>query len=268
MPELPEIETVKNGIQNLVGKTIESIVVRNPSLRIPVTKNIKKLITSQKILEIKRRAKYLIFVLERGFLIVHLGMSGKLTLVDSKTPVIPHDHVDLIFNNLTLRYNDPRRFGLFVYSKDYTQEPFIQSLGVEPLEDKFTPKYLLEQLSSRQSSIKQSIMNNDIVVGVGNIYASEALFLAKISPLRKSNTLKTNEVTNLVKSIKYILELAISHGGSSLRDYVNASGELGYFQTIHNVYGRSGEKCNKCRDKIREIRLGQRNSFYCPSCQM
>jgi len=247
MPELPEIETIKRGIKSLEMQTILDVVVRNPKLRYVVDSNLKHILKNVKITKISRRAKYLIFDVSeksalKGHLIIHLGMSGSLTLTDNYTPLKKHDHVDIVFGDgNVLRYNDPRRFGCIIYTKNMENSTLLQHLGPEPLTNEFNSKYLLDKLGNKLSSIKQLIMDNTIVVGVGNIYACEALFLAKISPLRSGKSISKNEAALLVKCIKQVLEQAIKLGGSSISDYKQADGSLGYFQNIHNVYGRSGK---------------------------
>lgn len=268
MPELPEVETVKNGLQDLVGTTVTSVIIRFPRLRYPLNQSELDQAVGQKISAITRRAKYLIFHLERGYLIYHLGMSGRVTLYADQAPeVLKHDHVDIICDNYTIRYNDPRRFGCIIYTVSLENNPMLANLGPEPLEAEFTSEYLADRISKRNTPIKQLIMDNSVVVGVGNIYACESLFLSKISPLRKGKDLNLAESQLLVANIQKVLTEAIAAGGSSLRDYKNAQGELGYFQQSHNVYGKAKQSCTSCGDIIQEVRLGQRNSFYCPTCQ-
>lgn len=268
MPELPEVETVKNGLQDLVGQTINQVVVRFPRLRYPLDEKILNQAAGQQIIAITRRAKYLVIHLETGFLICHLGMSGRLTLFKSAPDLIKHDHFDIVTANFTLRYNDPRRFGCLLYATKLDELSMLNELGPEPLEKEFTAEYLHKAISKRKTPIKQLIMDNAIVVGVGNIYACESLFLCGISPLRAGNQITMTECQQLVKIIKRVLQQAIAAGGSSLRDYKNANGELGYFQQSHNVYGRAKQACKVCNTLILDVRLGQRNSFYCPNCQL
>jgi formamidopyrimidine-DNA glycosylase len=195
-------------------------------------------------------------------------MSGSLSLTDNSQSLKKHDHVDILFaNGAILRYNDPRRFGCIVYTTNLNDNTLLKHLGPEPLNSEFNTKYLFNKLQNKSSTIKQLIMDNTIVVGVGNIYACEALFMAQISPLRAGNSLTKKEITLLVDCIKKVLAQAIELGGSTLRDYKQANGDLGYFQNVHNVYGRSGKNCNTCGSLILEKRLGQRNSFYCNNCQ-
>lgn len=268
MPELPEVETVKRGISDLSGKTISKLVIRNHSLRYKISTTMPDEIQGKTINRISRRAKYLILELTTGYIIIHLGMSGSITLLrDSLVPIKKHDHFDIVVENYILRYNDPRRFGLIMYVDSLDKCSLLTHLGPEPLEEDFSAKYLLDKLKNRKSTIKQLIMDNKIVVGVGNIYACEALFLAKISPLRLGTNITLTEATLFVKTIKQVLSLAIEKGGSTLRDHKQADGTLGYFQNSHNVYAKSGKPCVTCSTTILEHRLGQRNSFYCPKCQ-
>jgi formamidopyrimidine-DNA glycosylase len=270
MPELPEIETVSRGISHLQGKQITAVIVRNGNLRYKITQTIAKDLLDKQIKQVSRRAKYIIIELSRGYLIMHLGMSGTITLLDSNTKNTPlkHDHVDIIIdNNIILRFNDPRRFGCVIYTEDYQKHSLFTALGPEPLTTEFNPTYLLNRLSNKKSTIKQLIMDNNIVVGVGNIYAAEALFMAKISPLRQGESISKIEATNLVLAIKQVLATAIKQGGSSLRDYKHTDGSLGYFQNLHMVYDKLGKPCGICKTAIAAKRLGQRNSFFCPNCQ-
>jgi len=269
MPELPEVETVKNGIYCLKNTSITKVIIRNPNLRYKITSNFNQQVLNKTINDINRRGKYIILNLNKGNILIHLGMSGAITLIKDKIPKLKkHDHYDLEFsNNYILRYNDPRRFGFIAYEEDLTKSKHLINLGPEPLTTDFNAKYLLAALKNKKSTIKQLIMNNNVVVGVGNIYASESLFMAKINPLRIGSSLTKVEVTLLVKAIKAILNKAIIKGGSSLRDYKQADGNLGYFQSSHSVYNKAGQNCQICKSKIIEVRLGQRNSFYCPKCQ-
>ncbi|MDQ5920214.1 MAG: formamidopyrimidine-DNA glycosylase [Pseudomonadota bacterium] len=278
MPELPEVETIKRGISDLTGQTIQQTIVRNPKLRYKISPTLNQELIGKKILKISRRAKYLILELSHGFLIIHLGMSGSLKLINHQinpdsndntpsAPIQKHDHVDICFNSAILRYNDPRRFGMIMYVDTLENCTLLTHLGPEPLDDKFSANYLIKRLINRKSTIKQLVMDNQIVVGVGNIYACEALFLAKIAPTRSGSNITKTEAALLVNTIKQVLTNAIMLGGSSLRDYKHADGNLGYFQNVHNVYAKTGQQCKVCNTVIKEQRLGQRNSFYCPSCQ-
>lgn len=267
MPELPEVETVTRGLQELVGQTIHEIIIRFPRLRYPLDKTSLAKAHNQQILAITRRAKYIIIHLERGFLICHLGMSGRVTLYKNAPELIKHDHFDIVTELNVMRYNDPRRFGCFVFCEDLSTNSMLTTLGPEPLEDGFNAEILYDSIKNRKTPIKQLIMDNAIVVGVGNIYACESLFLSKISPLRTGNCVSLAECATLVTTIRKVLKESIIAGGSSLKDYKNAHGELGYFQQSHNVYGRAGKPCKSCNTNILETKLGQRNSFYCPNCQ-
>lgn len=270
MPELPEVETIKTGLQSLVGQKINQVRIHNPSLRYMIDKNLEAKVKNKTILNISRRGKYLIFKIDSSFLIIHLGMSGSISLKQKSEPhtLLKHDHVEIFFNDYTMRYNDPRRFGSIIYTQDDSNSHFlINKLGPEPLTEDFSAQYLEEQLKSRKASIKQAIMDHHIVVGVGNIYACEALFSSNILPTKPANILTSKEIKVLVDEIKKVLTLAIKLGGSSLRDYKNVNEDTGKFQTIHNVYGKAGKECVKCGSIIKDIRLGQRNSFYCPTCQ-
>jgi formamidopyrimidine-DNA glycosylase len=270
MPELPEVETVITGIKKFEQELICDIIVRNYSLRYKVDKNISDLCIGKQVIKIFRRAKYIILVLSNCHLIIHLGMSGTITLLDNNNQkeLKKHDHFDIISNNYIIRYNDPRRFGSLILCNDYQEHCLIKNLGPEPLSIDFNTEYLFNKLKNRKITIKQSIMDNKIVVGVGNIYASESLFIANINPLRLSNSITKVECENLVNGIKMILSAAIELGGSTLRDYKQADGSLGYFQNNHKVYGKSDEFCYNCKTVIiKSIRVGQRNTFYCPNCQ-
>ena len=268
MPELPEVETIKRGLSSLVGQKIGDVKIHHFGLRYKIDSNLAKTISNQTITQIYRRAKYLIFKLTNGYLIIHLGMSGSLTLRQNPAPdKKKHDHVEFIFAKQTLTYNDPRRFGAILYTDSPDTHVLIAKLGVEPLESEFNTEYLMQSLHGKKATIKQLIMNNHIIVGVGNIYACEALFLAHILPTRIANSITAQEAEKLVAAIKEVLALAIKMGGSSLRDYKQADNTMGYFQTAHNVYGKANKPCPICNGNISQKRLGQRNSFFCLHCQ-
>ena len=268
MPELPEVETVKNGLVDLISNQVSEIIIRFPRLRYPLNQAELNQAVGQSITALSRRAKYLIIHLEHGALIIHLGMSGRVTLYKQPPPpVLKHDHVDILCGAMTLRYNDPRRFGCIIYSENYLELDFIRSLGPEPLEDDFSAEYLYSKIANRNTPIKQLIMDNAVVVGVGNIYACEALFISRISPLRPGKSITPTECQTLVNIIREVHKEAIAAGGSSINDYKNAHGELGYFQQSHQVYGRAAKECYHCGATILETRIAQRNSFYCPQCQ-
>ncbi|MCX8514000.1 MAG: bifunctional DNA-formamidopyrimidine glycosylase/DNA-(apurinic or apyrimidinic site) lyase [Burkholderiales bacterium] len=269
MPELPEVETVKNGIYGIKYSKIANVIIRNSNLRYKISSNFMHQVMHKQIIDVQRRGKYLILNLNQGNILIHLGMSGAISLLKKEIPVLKkHDHYDIqLTNEYVLRYNDPRRFGFIVFEENLLQSKHLINLGPEPLNTEFNANYLAKVLHTKKSTIKQLIMNNNVVVGVGNIYASESLFKAKISPLRIGSSLKKVEVKLLVQAIKEVLAQAIMHGGSSLRDYKQADGNLGYFQNSHSVYNKAGQPCLRCNSIILEIRLGQRNSFYCAQCQ-
>ncbi|HWI12945.1 MAG TPA: bifunctional DNA-formamidopyrimidine glycosylase/DNA-(apurinic or apyrimidinic site) lyase [Burkholderiales bacterium] len=270
MPELPEVETTRRGLHPaLAGQRIMQAIVRNRDMRVPVPRSLERRIAGARISAVERRAKYLLIVCDRGTLIVHLGMSGRLWLVDRGTPPATHDHFDLVLESgATVRLRDPRRFGLVLW-----QEPgagthrLLANLGPEPFDPAFTGAYLHAQTRNRSAAIKQVIMDSHVVVGVGNIYASEALFRARINPRTAARRIGRDRYDTLVAHIRDTLEDAIRAGGSTLRDYVGSNGQAGYFQNEHLVYGRGGEPCRECGTKVRELRQGQRSTFYCPRCQ-
>ncbi|MDR3411133.1 MAG: bifunctional DNA-formamidopyrimidine glycosylase/DNA-(apurinic or apyrimidinic site) lyase [Formivibrio sp.] len=270
MPELPEVETTRRGIAlRLTGAVANSAVVRNGRLRWPVPEKLSSLIAGQTLQEIRRRAKYLLFVFEHGTLIVHLGMSGSLRVLTEAFPPEKHEHIDLLFENgLRLRYRDPRRFGAFLWTEgDPNLHPLLSTLGPEPLSAAFTPDYLAKVLANKNTAIKIAIMDQHIVVGVGNIYASEALFRAGILPQRPARSLNKKEVTQLRNCIRDVLEESITAGGSTLRDYVDSDGKAGYFTINNFVYARAGQACRQCNRIILTARQGQRATFWCANCQ-
>jgi formamidopyrimidine-DNA glycosylase len=275
MPELPEVEITRRGLAaHLTGLTIADAVIRNGSLRWPIPKNLPALLRGQKIRSLKRRAKYLLMDCGSGTLILHLGMSGSLRILPANTPPDKHDHFDLVLSNGTLmRLRDPRRFGAVLWHRgDVHTHPLLASLGPEPLPDAskksdFDARYLYEATRGRSASIKQCVMDSRIVVGVGNIYANEALFRAGIRPQLAAGKLSLPRCEQLVEAIRATLNEAIQQGGSSLRDFVDTSGQPGYFQQTYWVYGRAGEPCRRCGATIKQTRQGQRSSFYCGSCQ-
>jgi len=270
VPELPEVEITRRGLaEHLTGSKIERAVVRNADLRWPIPERLPGLLRGQTVRSLRRRAKYLLLDCGEGTLILHLGMSGSLRMLPANTPPDKHDHFDLILGNGTLmRLRDPRRFGAVLWHKgDVLTHPLLAALGPEPLDKDFDARYLHQATRGRKASIKQCIMDNHIVVGVGNIYANEALFHAGIRPQVAAARLNLPRCAILVEEIRATLAEAISLGGSSLRDFVDTSGKPGYFQQCYWVYGRGGESCRRCGAPIRQIRLGQRSSFYCRNCQ-
>ena len=272
MPELPEVETTRCGIApHLQGKTLSSVVVRQPKLRWPVPADLAEQLRHSRVERISRRAKYLLFEFAHGVMLVHLGMSGSLRVYKAGQvpPPEKHDHIDwLAADGTLLRFRDPRRFGAVLwFSGSPEHHPLLQHLGPEPLGDAFDAGYLKAALSRQKRAVKTALMDNAVVVGVGNIYANEALFAAGIAPTRPANALQDEEYCRLVAEIRVVLQRAIEAGGSTLRDFVNSNGQSGYFQQQYQVYGREGEACRQCGTPICRRLLGQRSSFYCPHCQ-
>ncbi|AAP95626.1 DNA-formamidopyrimidine glycosylase [[Haemophilus] ducreyi] len=270
MPELPEVETCLRGIEPyLAGQTIQQIVIRTPKLRWPISAELCAM-SGAKILALSRRAKYLIIHTERGDILVHLGMSGSLTLLNSSQPTkaSKHDHVDLITEaGIILRYNDPRKFGAWLWAKQAENYPLITKLGPEPLSDTFTSDYLFKKSRNKTVAVKNFIMNNDIVVGVGNIYASESLFMAGVHPELAAQNLTEKQCVQLRNVIQAVLTKAIIQGGTTLKDFTQPDGKPGYFAQVLQVYGRKGEECRECGTLIQAKVIGQRNSYFCPDCQ-
>jgi formamidopyrimidine-DNA glycosylase len=270
MPELPEVETTKQGIAPyLIDQRIQEVVVRNPRLRINIPDNFKKLCGGKLITELSRRAKYILIRLNEGYVLIHLGMSGHLRIVQANTPANKHDHVDFKLENGTvLRYCDPRRFGLIFYiESEPFNHPLLTHLGPEPLSPEFNSQYLMQKIKNKSKPIKAFIMDSQIVVGVGNIYASESLFLAKIHPATPAKNLNPEMANILVSQIKTVLEHAIQRGGTTLRDFYGSDGKPGYFHLSLKVYGRKNKPCFQCNTSIDTIKIGGRQSAYCPTCQ-
>lgn len=269
MPELPEVETSRRGIAPwLEQQRICDIIVRERRLRWPVPEDIDRKLPGQIIRSVRRRAKYLLFDTDAGTLLLHLGMSGSLRIIDRDEPAAKHDHVDMVVESgKALRFRDPRRFGSLLWARDASRHALIRDLGPEPLEEAFDAEYLWQSARGRRISIKQFIMNGAVVVGVGNIYASESLFLAGIHPRRRADRVSLPRMRLLVDSIRSVLAEAIKAGGTTLRDFYGGDGEPGYFQQQLEVYGRDGEPCQRCKEPISVIVLGQRSTFYCKRCQ-
>jgi formamidopyrimidine-DNA glycosylase len=270
MPELPEVETTRRGIEPAVrGKRVRALTVYDPRLRWPVPTSLSAELAGKTIDAVDRRSKYLLFRLEDRTLLVHLGMTGTLTVHHRAPPRRAHDHVDLVFDDgSVMRYHDPRRFGaiLLVTGRD-EDHPLLASLGPEPFDREFDAGRLFAITRPRTAAIKLVLMDNHVVSGVGNIYANEALFRAGIRPAIAAQRLSRPRLARLVVAVRETLTDAIRAGGSTLRDYVDADGRAGYFQLHYAVYGREGERCRRCRTPIRMVRLGGRASFYCPRCQ-
>ncbi len=270
MPELPEVETTLRGIEPyLRGRRVTAVHVREPRLRWPVPGSLAREAAGQAVRGARRRAKYLLIDLERGSLILHLGMSGSLRVLEAGTPVLAHDHVDIVLDSgLALRFNDPRRFGSLLWTAaDALSHPLLRRLAPEPLDPEFDGAYLERVTRGRKVHIKQLVMNSQVVVGVGNIYASEALFRARIDPRTRAGRLDRRALDRLARAIKQVLALAIRVGGTTLRDYVSADGTPGYFRQKLYVYERAGKPCRVCKSPVRQITQGQRSTYFCPSCQ-
>ncbi len=273
MPELPEVETTRRGIAPYItGHRIAGVVIRNPKLRWPIPAHICKTLPGLKVHHVTRRAKYLLINCGEGTLILHLGMSGSLRLITAKQPATQpekHDHFDLLLDDgAIMRLKDPRRFGAVLWQTgDVMRHPLLINLGLEPLTAEFNEKFLYDKTRGVRVSIKSLLMNSQVVVGVGNIYANEALFRAGINPKIAAGRIGMNRYKRLVLAVKEILMRAIEAGGSSLRDFVNSDGKPGYFQQQYWVYGRTGEPCRQCGGVIKQIKQAQRSSFYCPKCQ-
>ena len=267
MPELPEVETTKNGLAKLLSsKTITKVEIRNPNLRWKVDQSIKSNINNQTIRSFSRRGKYILFNLDEGHLMLHLGMSGKINVVDINQPLKKHDHFLLHFKNEVMRFNDPRRFGSIFYL-DSLSHNLIDYLGVEPLEDSFHKNYLFENSRKKTQNVKSFIMDSKIVVGVGNIYACESLFITGINPKTIASKISKQRYINLTNNIKRVLVKAIKAGGTTLQDFAKVDGKPGYFSQELSVYGRENENCYNCNGKIKRIVQNQRSTFYCPKCQ-
>ncbi|MFM2481335.1 bifunctional DNA-formamidopyrimidine glycosylase/DNA-(apurinic or apyrimidinic site) lyase [Celerinatantimonas sp. YJH-8] len=269
MPELPEVETSRRGIEPwVVDQVVEQFVVRQPKLRWPIPEQCSQ-IEGQRIQKVARRAKYLLLETSAGICIIHLGMSGSLHVVPVGTPAQKHDHVDwCLSNGSCLRLRDPRRFGAVLWWElPLDAHPLFSRLGPEPLSDAFDGERLFQCSRARSISVKQLLMDNAVVVGVGNIYANEALFLARLHPQQMAKSISLASYQHLAKAIQQILAVAIEQGGTTLRDFSRVDGKPGYFKQQLAVYGRAGEACLNCGAPIQSLRIGQRNSFFCPVCQ-
>jgi len=269
MPELPEVETTRLGIlPHVTTKRFKHIEIRQHQLRWPVPAELPDLLSNATLHEITRRGKYLLFNTEAGTMLLHLGMSGNLRITQTDCTVGKHDHIDFVFDDDTvLRFNDQRRFGAVLWTTAPDTHPLLAELGPEPLSADFNADYLYKRLNNRQVPLKSAIMDAKLVVGVGNIYANEALFHAGLNPNRAAGTLSEQECLVLIDSIQSVLRQAIQQGGTTLRDFLNAQGKPGYFQQSLSVYGRQGLACPVCSEPVRHIKIGQRASYYCPRCQ-
>lgn len=269
MPELPEVETTRRGVSpHCQGQVVSNLVVREPRLRWPVPEQLPSLIAGQRIEAVERRAKYLLFRTAAGSLLVHLGMSGSLRVVDPAQSPGKHDHIDIrLQSGSCLRYHDPRRFGCFLWINPGERHPLLAHLGPEPLSDAFDGDLLYRLSRGRSSPVKSFIMDGKVVVGVGNIYANEVLFLSGIHPGRSAGRISRARYALLANDIKQVLTSAIDQGGTTLRDFVGGDGKPGYFAQQLFVYGRTGEACKRCGTSLRETRQGQRSTVFCVTCQ-
>jgi formamidopyrimidine-DNA glycosylase len=273
MPELPEVEVTRRGIAPaLTGRRITDVITRTPALRYPLPRNLHGTLCGHRLAAVSRRGKYLLLGFDHGHLLMHLGMSGSLRLVPASLRAAKHDHVDLLFSikdgPIALRLRDPRRFGAILWLPgDRLTHPLLADLGVEPLSEQFSAEWLRQELAGLSAAIKPVLMDGHRVVGIGNIYASESLFHAGIDPRTAAGRISLKRLERLVQAIKTTLAAAIDAGGSSLRDFIHSDGSSGYFQQQYFVYGREGEPCRVCGRRIRQLRQGQRATFYCACCQ-
>ena len=269
MPELPEVETTRRGVEPYSrGQVVQRLIVRDSRLRWPVPDDLSRSLGGQTIVAVERRAKYLLFRTVAGSLLVHLGMSGSLRVIAPQQAPGRHDHIDILFRGgACLRYNDPRRFGCFLWVAPGEIHPLLSHLGPEPLSSEFDGDMLYRRSRGRSGPVKNFIMDGKVVVGVGNIYANEALFLSGIRPDRAAGRISRARYQRLAENIKQVLTSAIEQGGTTLRDFVGGDGKPGYFAQQLYVYGRAGEDCKRCGTRLRERRLGQRSSVYCVTCQ-
>lgn len=270
MPELPEVEVTRRGIApHIEGHRITGVVVRQHALRWPIPADLPEKLTKSTVISVGRRAKYLVLDCQRGWLILHLGMSGSLRILPVGTPVRKHEHVDIEFDHgQVLRLHDPRRFGAVLWTEEAPERhELMVHLGPEPFSEEVTGRWLQTQIRHRKAPIKNLLMDSRLLVGVGNIYANEALFRAGIHPSKAGHKLSIAQCTRIVEVIREILAKSIEAGGSTLRDFVNADGASGYFQQSYFVYDRVGEPCRACGTAIKLARFSQRSTFYCPRCQ-
>ncbi len=274
MPELPEVETTRAGLApHLIGRTVTRVLLRRPDLRWPIPPEVSALLPGQPILAVRRRAKYLLLDTLAGSALLHLGMSGSLRVLSARTPAGPHDHVDIGLemdgegSSRVLRFNDPRRFGCLLWQSPGTRHTLLRALGPEPLSDEFDGDYLHARSRGRSTPVKNFLMDQSIVVGVGNIYAAEALFAAGVSPLRPAGKVSRERYRRLAEAVRRILAHAIARGGTTLRDFISPDGAPGYFEQELSVYGRGGAPCRLCGQTLKQAALGQRGTVWCGHCQ-
>jgi len=269
MPELPEVETTRRGLApHLEGRGVRGVVLRRPDLRWPIPWEIAAELPGQRILAVRRRAKYLLLDTGKGSALMHLGMSGSLRVLPASTPVAAHDHVDLeLTGRRVLRFNDPRRFGCLLWQPAGQVHALLRDLGPEPLSEDFDGDYLFDLSRGRRAPVKTFLMDQRVVVGVGNIYAAESLFRAGIAPQREAGKVTRERYQALANAVKAILGHAIVRGGTTLRDFISPDGAPGYFEQELSVYGRGGEPCKRCGRTLRQASLGQRTTVWCGHCQ-
>ncbi|WP_028864633.1 bifunctional DNA-formamidopyrimidine glycosylase/DNA-(apurinic or apyrimidinic site) lyase [Psychromonas aquimarina] len=269
MPELPEVETSRRGISpHLTGKKVKQVILRHTQLRWEIPQDLFEHLHNAPLISIDRRAKYLLLNFSSGTLLIHLGMSGSLRICPLNTPHQKHDHVDLIFENTVLRFTDPRRFGAVLWlGLNPESSTLLNKLGPEPLCEDFNGKYLHQTAQKRKLPVKQFIMDQKVVTGVGNIYATEALFTSGINPNRAADNISQKRYQLLADTIKEILQQAIQQGGTTLKDFVGSDGKPGYFQQTLHIYGKAGQNCPQCQTPLKAVKLAARNSVYCPKCQ-
>ena len=269
MPELPEVETTRRGLApHLEGRRVTGVALRRPDLRWPIPPEIAACLPGQRIEAVRRRAKYLLLDTAVGSALLHLGMSGSLRVLPAATPVGLHDHVDLALEGKrVLRFTDPRRFGSLLWQPPGTTHALLQDLGPEPLSDAFDGAYLFARSRGRSAPVKSFLMDQAIVVGVGNIYAAEALFAAGISPLRPAGKVSRERFERLAQAVQAILAYAIERGGTTLRDFISPDGQPGYFELELLAYGRGGQPCPRCGRPLKQAAIGQRATVWCGHCQ-
>ncbi|XOV80096.1 MAG: bifunctional DNA-formamidopyrimidine glycosylase/DNA-(apurinic or apyrimidinic site) lyase [Aestuariibacter sp.] len=273
MPELPEVETTRRGVSpHIVGHKVSKVTVRQARLRWPIPENLAAVLANKALTKVARRAKYLLFYFNNNddeALMVHLGMSGSLRICATNEAPLKHDHVDIEFSNGNcLRYSDPRRFGCILWlGSSPNEHPLLNHLGVEPLDDEFDGHYLWTRSRTKQIAVKQFVMDQKIVTGIGNIYATEALFMAGIRPTKSAGKVSKAKYKLFVDAAKVILDRSITQGGTTLRDFVGGDGKPGYFAQQLLVYGKKGQPCPSCATTLKEVRLSNRSSVYCPTCQ-
>ncbi|MBV8667499.1 MAG: bifunctional DNA-formamidopyrimidine glycosylase/DNA-(apurinic or apyrimidinic site) lyase [Burkholderiaceae bacterium] len=272
MPELPEVEVTRRGVEpHLRGRKVSGVTLRHDGLRWPFPDDLQKTLRGKEVRSVGRRGKYLLLHFDHGTLIIHLGMSGHLRVLPRDTAAQKHDHFDLMLGDCVLRLNDPRRFGAVLWHANadgaIERHVLLRDLGVEPLEDAFSAQLLYEMTRKRNAPIKQVLLAGDVVVGVGNIYASESLFRAGINPKTPACRIGLERYLRLEQAIRAVLAEAIVQGGSSLRDFIAVNGQSGYFQQSYFVYDRAGQPCRVCGAAVRQVKQGQRSTFYCVNCQ-